>query len=93
MTNPVLSKNDAPGQNKEFTIYVNTREKQFVGKEISYEQVVAYALNGSPLPENIIYTVVYSKGEDKKPKGTLSAGDSVHVKEGMEFTATPTTKS
>jgi hypothetical protein len=93
MINHESSKNDAPGQNKEFTIFVNTREKKFTGKEISYEQVVAYALNGSPLPENIIYTVTFSKGEDKKPKGSLSAGDSIHVKEGMEFTATPTTKS
>jgi hypothetical protein len=93
MNKPESPKQDAPGQNKQFTIFVNTREKQFTGKEITYDQVVVLAQNGTPLPENIIYTISYSKGEDKKPKGTMSSGDSVHVKDGMEFTATPATKS
>ncbi|MFZ6014077.1 MAG: multiubiquitin domain-containing protein [Bacteroidota bacterium] len=85
---------DAPGQNKVFTIYVNTREKTFQGKEISYQQVVELAYGPGALSnDQIIYTVDYSKGEDKKPKGSLVQGQTVHVKEGMVFDVMRTDKS
>lgn len=85
-------KKDAPGQNKEFTIIVNGREKKFIGKEISFRQVVELAFNTYEENENIVYTVTYSKGEDKK-EGTMTIGTSVKVKDGMIFNVTRTDKS
>jgi len=83
---------EAPGQNKEFKIIVNGKQKIWTEKTISFAQVVQLAF-GSPTNPNTIYTVTYKKGEDKKPEGSLVEGESVHVKEGMIFNVTPTDKS
>lgn len=84
---------DAPGQNKESTIIVNARPKQFKGKEISFNQVVELAFGAvSPNP-NVVYTVTYKKGEGKKSEGSMDKGDIVGVKEGMIFNVTQTDKS
>ena len=83
---------EAPGQDKEFTIIVNGREKKFTGKEISFKQVIELAFGTYEDNPNIVYTVTYSKGEDKK-EGTMTAGSTVKVKDGMIFNATRTDKS
>ena len=73
------------------TIIINARQQQVAGDEISYERVVELA--GVATGPNIEVTVTYSKGEDKKPKGSLVAGDTVKVKDGMVFNVTATDKS
>ena len=79
-------KDDAPGQNKVFTIFVNTREKQWKEKEISFREVVGLAYENPVFNDEVKYTVGYSKGDDKKPKGTLvDGGKSINVKDGMVF--------
>jgi len=86
-------KDDAPSQNKVFHITVNTRPKTFEGKEISFKQVVELAYENPVFNDDIEYTVSYSKGDDKKPKGTLTEEESVHVKEGMVFDVERANKS
>jgi hypothetical protein len=77
---------EAPGQNKSFKIFVNTREKTFNGKEISFREVVVLAYPDAVFSEEWSYIVTYSKGEDKDPKGTMvDNGKNVHVKDGMAF--------
>ena len=78
------------------TILVNGQDKLLtIGtKRISYDEVVALAYpdqgdNGV----NIIYTVSYSNGHDKNPKGNLAKGKSVFVKEGMIFNVSRSDKS
>jgi hypothetical protein len=94
MNNSEEHKNEAPGQNKEFKIYVNGREKIFIGKEITFREVVGLAYESPVFNDQIIYTVTYSKGVDKKPKGSMvDGGDPVHVKEEMIFNVTRTDKS
>jgi hypothetical protein len=73
------------GQNKVYTIIVNTRSKTFPEKEITFRQVVQLAYENPEFNDVVEYTISYSKGEDKKPKGTLAEGQSVHVKDGMIF--------
>lgn len=73
------------------TIYINASAVSFSEKEISFEKVVALA--ALAVPDNPAYTVNYRKGEDKKPKGSLTAGESVHVKDGMVFDVTVTGRS
>lgn len=77
---------------KTVTIIVNGREKQYGEKRISFEQVVALAFGTYEDNENIVYTVTYSKGEDKK-EGSMVKGDDVKVKDGMIFNVSRTDKS
>ena len=85
--------NDPPGQDKQFTIIVNAREKTFTGREIGFNQVVELAFGSvSPNP-NIVYTVTYKRGEGNKPEGSMEKGDTVKVKDGMIFNVTQTDKS
>ena len=85
--------NDPLGQNKQFTIVVNAREKTFTGREISFNQVVELAFGSvSPNP-NVVYTVTYKRGEGNKPEGSMEKGDTVKVKDGMIFNVTQTDKS
>lgn len=85
--------NEGQGHNKEFTIFVNSREKTVTSKELSYAQIVALAFENPPTGENIIFTVTYRKGEGNKPEGTLIEGNIVKIKDGMIFNVTPTNKS
>jgi len=81
-----------PNNDKTVSIIVNGREREFAGNEISFEQVVALANLGSE-GVNIVFTVTYKRGEGHKPEGSLVAGESVKVKQGMIFNVTRTDKS
>lgn len=81
-----------PGQDKEFTIIVNAREKVVSQREISFEELVVLAF-GPPNAETSVYTVTYQRGPDHKPKGSMVAGESVKLKEGMVFYVVKTDKS
>lgn len=61
--------------------------------EISYEAVVEMAFPGHPTGPNWSYPVTYSRGDRSKPSGTLTAGRSVKVVEGMVFNVSQTDKS
>ena len=75
---------------KMVTIIVNTR-KHTVDKnrDISFEEVVALACPDVPTGGNVGFTVMYQRAHGNKD-GTLVAGQSVRVKEGMIFDVTPT---
>jgi hypothetical protein len=77
---------------KEFKIIVNAREKIWNDKHISYEQVITLAFGSYSEDENVVYTITYMKGEDKK-EGSLVKGEIVKVKDGMIFNVTQTNKS
>lgn len=80
-------------EHKEITIIVNTREKEWGKKDISYEEVIKLAFGSYDESANVIYAVTYSRGEEPKHEGSLSKGMSVKVKKGMVFNVTPTDKS
>ena len=81
------------GKKKTVTIIINGREFEVEKKKISFEEVVSLSFEEYSPNENTAYTVSYSKGEDKKPKGQIVAGDNVMVKEGMIFNVSRTNKS
>lgn len=81
----------AQDHKKTVTIIVNGRPKEVEKDEITYADVVALA--GVQTGPDTEVTVTYSKGEDKKPKGSLVAGESVKAKDGMIFNVTATNKS
>ena len=81
-------------EKKDKTIIVNGRPKLWVDIDISYTQVISLAYDGQPPSgPDWVFTVTYRKGEDKKKEGTMTEGDSVHVKDGMVFNVTATNKS
>ena len=74
-------------------IIVNTREKHWDKKEISFEEVVKLAFGDYSHDQNITYTITYSKGPEHHREGSLVKGKSVKVKCGMIFNVTQTNKS
>lgn len=82
---PPVEKND-----KAVAIVVNTRKHQVPKNQlISFEEVVELAYPTPPTGENVGFTVMYQRGEGNKD-GTLVAGQTVKVKDGMIFDVTPT---
>lgn len=74
------------------TIVINTRSYQWAEKKISYEQLVSLAYPGQQQPNTDI-TVRYTRGHDGHGGGTLTAGHSIEVKDGMVFDVIRTTRS
>lgn len=72
------------------TIVVNGRPHEWDEKEISFEQMVGFAYPNPPQGGNIEYTVSYRRGHGNKSEGTLKAGETVKVKDGMIFDVTAT---
>lgn len=78
---------------KIIAIIVNGREFKIEKRKVDFEEIVTLGFDEYKADENIVYTVSYSKGEDKKPKGQLVKGDKIMVKEGMIFNVSRTNKS
>ena len=74
-------------------IIVNGRPHRVQGHEISFENVVALAFETPPSGPNVVITVTYRDGPPENPAGTLVAGKTVTIKNGMKFNASATDKS
>lgn len=81
------------GEKKDVTIIVNTREKVAPKQDHTYAQIVALAFDNPPTGENIEITITYRKGTGDSPEGSLVAGDTVKIKDGMIFNVRATDKS
>lgn len=86
-----MSKQDAPGQNKEYTIIVNGRDYSWNETRISFTQVLE--LIGVSETGTIYYMITYSKGDEKEPKGEITKTKDVKVKDGIIINAKPNNKS
>jgi hypothetical protein len=76
------------------TIIVNAQQKTVTKRELSYDDVIELAFGpNAPRGPDIVYSVAYRKGEQPKHEGTLVAGQSVKVKDGMVFDVTQTNRS
>jgi hypothetical protein len=75
------------------SIIVNARPHTWTAKKISFQEVVALAYPDQPLTEQDTVTVRYSRGHDGHGAGTLTAGHSIPVKEGMVFDVVRTSRS
>lgn len=76
------------------TIIVNGRPKTVPKNAIlNYWDVIKLAFDNPQTGDGIQYTVQYTRGHGNKPSGTLVEGQSVKVKEGMEFDVTSTNRS
>jgi len=77
----------------EYTILVNARRKTVQGKKISYSKVVKLAFPGGPPSPETIYTVAYTNGPAKNPKGTMVEGQHVLIQDEMSFDVTEAGRS
>lgn len=78
---------------KVVTIIVNGRPKSVPKNEdLSFDAVVLLAFPNPPTGDGVQFTVQYTRAEGNK-SGTLVEGQSVKVKEGMEFDVTATNRS
>ena len=86
---------DQPGKEpKTVTVYFNGRPKEIPKEDaLTFDEVVGYAIDNPPSGDGVQFSVQYSRGHGDKPTGTLLEGQSVKVKEGMEFDVTPTNRS
>ncbi|MEA2547834.1 MAG: hypothetical protein QOE42_432 [Chloroflexota bacterium] len=76
-------------EHKSVTIIVNTRDKTVEKGKVSYDQIVALALDPVPSGPNIEITVTFNHGHSNH-SGDLRPGDSVEVVDGMVFDVTAT---
>ena len=87
------NKHEENGPSKEFTIIINGRPKTVTERVISFSDIVTLAFENPPTGQNIIFTITYRRGSGNKPEGTLIAGETIKIKEGMIFNVTATDKS
>ena len=74
-------------------IIVNGRRKVVPLQPISFEAVVRLAFENPPTGDGVQFTVQYARGPEALPTGSLVEGQSVMVREGMEFDVTSTNRS
>lgn len=88
-----MSNEAADKHHKKITIVINGTAKTVLKERLTFEEVVALAFDNPPTGDGVQFTVQYSRGRSDKSKGTLVEGQSVQLKEGMEFDVTPTNRS
>lgn len=90
-------KSDDPGHGndrlREITIVINARERTITDKELTFEQLVTLAYPTTPTGENVLFTISFRRGHGNKPEGSLLAGETVKIKDGMVFVVSATDKS
>ncbi|MFC4943791.1 multiubiquitin domain-containing protein [Pseudonocardia sp. GCM10023141] len=89
------SDNTARGHDRPrgITIVINARERTITDKELTFEQLVALAFPSAPTGENVLFTISFRRGHGNKPEGSLLAGETVKIKDGMVFVVSATDKS
>lgn len=78
---------------KQITIYINGTPKMVQKERLTFEEIVAFSFDNPPTGDGIQFTVQYARGHSSNSKGSLVEGQSVQLKEGMEFDVTPTNRS
>ena len=73
---------NAPGQNKEFTVKINGDEVVIKQHRVSYEELVK--LSGLPSTDKTSFLVSYEKGVGNA-SDNISEGEHVMLKNGMVF--------
>jgi hypothetical protein len=78
---------------REYRIFVNTRPKEISAPTLGFWEVVKLAFPQAVPNTTTYYTITYKRGPKTNPEGSLVAGETVLIKDGMLFNVTPTDKS
>jgi hypothetical protein len=87
-----LMSNAEHPHDKTFDITINGRARSVTQDALTFEQAIALAFPEPPTGPQVMFTVAYRRAEGNK-SGSLAAGTSVKLKEGMIFDVTATDKS
>lgn len=90
---PAVEELEHAEHDKAVCVIVNGRRKEVDKRRLTFDEVVALAFSTPPQGDAVQFTVQYTRGPEDKPSGTLVEGQSVKVKDGMEFDVTPTNRS
>jgi hypothetical protein len=74
-------------------IVVNGDRRTIHGERVTFDEIVKIAYPVAPPGTDVQFTVQYTRGPETKPTGTLIEGQSVKVRNGMEFDVTSTNRS
>lgn len=86
-----MNNEEAPGQNKTFSIIVNGRPREVSEHRLTYLQVIQLAYPDAQLSENTVFTVTFSNPHGKD--GSMVEGDTESIKDGMIINVGKTDKS
>lgn len=86
-------KNAVGTQKEVFHIVVNGQAKTATSEVLTFAQVVAFDFPNAVQDGNTIFTVTYKNADQNPSQGTLVAGESIKIKNGIIFNVTPTTRS
>ena len=78
---------------KAITVVINGEANEVVETRLSFDEVVKLAFPVAPTGTCIEFTVTYRDGPPANPKGTLTVGHSVKIKNRMKFDVTATDRS
>ena len=78
---------------KAVTLLVNGEAQVVTETRLSFDQVVNLAFPVPPAGQCIEFTVTFRNGPPANPKGSLTEGHSVKIKNRMIFDVTPTDRS
>lgn len=78
---------------REYRIFVNTRPKEVSTSTLGFWEVVKLAFPQAIPNPTTYYTITYKHGPKTNPEGSLVAGETVHLRDGMRFNVTATDKS
>ncbi|MER9162759.1 multiubiquitin domain-containing protein [Mesorhizobium sp. M0715] len=88
-----LKKDDHFYSQKAVTVGINGEPFETTETRLSFEELVKIAFPILPTGTCIEFTVTYRDGPPSNPKGTLTAGHSVKIKNRMKFDVTATDRS
>jgi hypothetical protein len=76
-----------------FEIVINAELHVVPRRKLTFEEIVRLAFPDAIFNDDIVYTVTYKRGPEENREGSLVAGESVYIKNGMIFNAKRTDKS
>lgn len=92
MSNNGNHRDNAPGQNKEYSIVINGRPITVSEHKLTYEDILGLA-NIASGGTNSLFIITFERGPNGNSEGTVSIGGSIVVKDGMVFNVSTTNKS
>ena len=85
--------NEANPEPRTFKIVINGEQHVVPRRRLTFEEIVRLAFEDAIFNDDIVYTVTYKRGSEQNREGSLVAGGSVFVNNGMIFNAKRTDKS
>ena len=89
-----MAQHDTPHKpEKTYDIVIDAQPFTVTHDELTFEEVVYLAYGEAADDPNKVFTVSYRKSAEHPHDGSLTAGETVTIKNGTVFSVTPTTRS